>query len=44
MNDEEDYENFKEEFKVLKAESLLKKFVLWVSKNKEIDEKFTLKI
>jgi len=39
-----DNEDFQEEFKALKSESLLKKFIEYVKKNKIIDEKFKMKI
>ena len=44
LNTIDDYHEFVEEFKTLKAESVLKKFVKKVAENKELDEKFKIKI
>ena len=44
LNTEFDYFEFIEEFKALKSESILKKFVKFVAKGKAIDEKLKIKI
>jgi len=44
LNDKEDYHDFIEEFRSIKAESVLKKFLSYVEEEKAIGPKFIIKI
>ena len=44
MNEKGDYYDFIEEFKAIKTESVLKKFLIYVQQDKPIGEKFKMKI
>ena len=44
LNDKGDYYDFIEEYKVLKAESILKKFLDYLEEGKNVGPKFIIKI